>query len=152
MNSKCCVQLCGFTSKAWPAGPVLANKRTPRWGCSWLLNAIELRLFYTTESRLFYATESRLFYARYAIVWRTMCECWCAVGAAEHSGGEWRLVVDYSLITNFSAVFIKLKQVSDYWLLIISIIWDGVTTFGVTGKCFKLPVTRKESSILNETS
>ena len=34
----------------------------------------------------------------------------------------------------------------------ISIICDAVTTFGVLGKCFKLPVTRKESSSLNATS
>ena len=31
--------------KAWPAGPVLANKLSPRWGCSWVFDAIELRLF-----------------------------------------------------------------------------------------------------------
>ena len=60
-------------------------------------------------------------------------ECLCAEGAAAQKKQCWLLIVDY-------------------WLMIISIIWDGVTTLGVTGKCFRLPVTRKESSILNETS
>ena len=27
--------------KAWPAGPVLANKLSPRWGCSCVFDAIE---------------------------------------------------------------------------------------------------------------
>ena len=45
MNSKCCVQLCGFTSKAWPAGPVLANKRTPLKGLLVVIDAIGLRVF-----------------------------------------------------------------------------------------------------------
>ena len=53
--------------------------------------------------RLFYATESRVFDARCAIV-----------DAPRARGAKGRGVMgDYSLITNFSAVFIKLKQVFD---------------------------------------
>ena len=60
--------------KAWPAGPVLANKRMPLKGLLVVIDAIELRLFYGTESRLFDA-RCEIFYARYASVLRTMCEC-----------------------------------------------------------------------------
>ena len=46
--------------KAWPAGPVLANKLSPLKGL--------LVIAYATESRLFDAIELRVFDAQYAIV------------------------------------------------------------------------------------
>ena len=72
--------------KAWPAGPVLASKLSPRWGCSWVFDAIELRLFY--------ARYAIILCNRVAIVWRTMCECLCAEGAAAQREGCWWLIVD----------------------------------------------------------
>ena len=44
--------------KAWPAGPVLANKLSPLKGLLVEFYAIELRLFDATELRVFDATES----------------------------------------------------------------------------------------------
>ena len=65
----------------------------PERGCSWLFNAIELRLFYATELRLFNAIELRVFYARCAIVYAP----W-ARGRKGEGSDDWLLMNDYCLL------------------------------------------------------
>ena len=50
MNSKCCVQLCRFTSKAWSAGPVLANKLSPLKGL--LVNCLRNRVAIVLRNKI----------------------------------------------------------------------------------------------------